>query len=375
MRRGIVLLSLVAAFAAAAAVRAGGFPASQHALLRLRDRQDMAGMRAHGWAVLAAVTHANARGDPQFAAWPTLLDTFGEGGARPALGLRRIEHFGTGEPVLQASGKGLLSLVRFNPPAFRHIRANRLYSRTTLDRINAGFGDGTPPARRRIAPFPRDAMAIKLVFAVVRQHGLTPISVWDGPPGDPAAADPPSSWPREVPVDPEGASADPRAVPLARFYHLRLGAGDLDAARRADPDARVGDWLVLVAMHVSTREIPDWVWLTFWWHDRADEGPFVTGRTAAVAGPWRSYLMDVTLSAETPRAPDGGPRIVFNPYLETFAGGRTSNCVSCHQGAVWTASGAPPFLPPTRGRRPDGDPRFRDATRLDFMWSIAEEAR
>jgi hypothetical protein len=48
--------------------------------------------------------------------------------------------------------------------------------------------------------------------------------------------------------------------------------------------------------------------------------------------------------------------------------------MACHQGAVWTAAGPAPFLPPTRGSRPPGDPRFQAATRLDFMWSIAREA-
>lgn len=85
--------------------------------------------------------------------------------------------------------------------------------------------------------------------------------------------------------------------------------------------------------------------------------------------------MDVAYSMETPREADGTPNVTFNPYMEVFPAGTRSNCMACHQSAVWTASGAPPFLPVTRGARAANDPRFAGSMRLDFMWSIATEAR
>ncbi len=51
-----------------------------------------------------------------------------------------------------------------------------------------------------------------------------------------------------------------------------------------------------------------------------------------------------------------------------------SNCMACHQGAVWTAAGPAPFPAADPRVAPAGDPRFQAATRLDFMWSIAREA-
>jgi mono/diheme cytochrome c family protein len=164
-------------------------------------------------------------------------------------------------------------------------------------------------------------------------------------------------------------------VPLAHFHHLRIGAGELAAVRAIDTSARPGDWLVLLALHVTTKEIPDWVWATYWWHDRPEAGPFAAGRPATLAGPWRNYLLDISYSSDTPREADGAPNIAFNPYVEVFPAGTRSNCAACHQGAVWTPSGAPPFLPVRRGARAADDPLFRTGTRLDFMWSIATEAR
>ena len=124
---------------------------------------------------------------------------------------------------------------------------------------------------------------------------------------------------------------------------------------RSIPSAQAGDQLVLLAMHLTTREIPDWIWTTYWWHDRPDAGPFAADRPAAVAGVWRNYLMDVAYSAATPAEADGAPNIAFNPYLETFAAGTRSNCMACHQGAVWTPSGAAPV--------PAGDARPAPARR------------
>lgn len=329
------------------------------AQMRLRDREDVAGMRRQGWALLADATRAGPGGAPAFAAWRDLGETFH---LAPRGAFRRIDDFESGRPVLLASGAPMLSQVLFNPASARHIAARGLFRRATLNRLNAGFRADTPLADRQIAAFPRGAMALKLVWTVVHARGLTPISVRDGEGGGA-----PSAWPRTV-------MAGAGGVPIDRFYHVAIPPAQLAAVQAIDPSARAGDQLVLLAIHLTSKQIPDWIWATFWWHDRAGAGPFAADRPAALAGAWRNYLMDVAYSADTPRESDGGPNAAFNPYVESFAGGATSNCMACHQGAVWTAAGPAPFLPPTRGARHADDPRFRAATRLDFMWSIAREA-
>lgn len=364
MRGGFVMAALLAASCAAPA-GIGHLPAPEAAQLRLRDAGDEAAMRRHGWRVLADVTRPGRDGAPAWLGWAPLTRTFGGEDARTGRPFRRIDIAETpGIALLQASGAPLLSLVLLNQPAHRHIRSERLFSRARLDAINAGIG---AEAERAIAPFPRDAMAVKTVWAVVHSAEPTPVSVWDGE-GDAADGNRPARWPRTV-------FAGSARTPLDTFYHIPVRAEDLAAVRAIDPSAEAGDSLVLLAIHLTTRELPDWIWITCWWHDRAGEGPFAADRPASLAGPWRHYLMDVAYSAATPAEADGSPNIAFNPYLETFANGTRSNCMACHQGAVWTANGAAPFLPVTRGPRAANDPRFAAGTRLDFMWSIATEAR
>jgi hypothetical protein len=359
VKRAFFILPLVAA-GCAIAPGAAPFPAREAAQLRLRDAQDVAAMRRHGWAVFAGVTQARPGSLPAFERWQPIQRAFGGGERR----FRLVEEpESAGVPLRQASGAPLMSLVLFNPAAYSHIRSQQLFARASLERINAGFAAGAPLGERQIAPFPRDAMAMKLVWAVVHAQGLTPISVWDG-----EGEGGPARWPRTILVG-------PGAVPLDHFYHVAIGAADIETVRAIDPSAQVGDHAVLLAMHLTTKEIPDWIWATYWWHDRPDAGPFAADRPARLAGPWRHYLMDVAYSMAAPAEADGTPNAVFNPYLEVFAGGTRSNCMACHQGAVWTANGAPPFLPVTRGARRADDPRFIGATRLDFMWSIATEAR
>ena len=117
------------------------------------------------------------------------------------------------------------------------------------------------------------------------------------------------------------------------------------------------------------RTIPDWVWATFWWHDSPNDGTYAKDRPDAVSGVWRNYLMDVTFSSDVPKESDGTPNVCFNPWLEArFAGGLTSNCMSCHQRAVWTPVS---FLPVTRGSLPPNHQFFLGKTKLDFLWSIA----
>jgi hypothetical protein len=132
----------------------------------------------------------------------------------------------------------------------------------------------------------------------------------------------------------------------------------------------------LVALHYTTKEIPDWVWATFWWHDKPNDGPFAAHRPDQVGGVWRNYLMDTAYSMDTPREADGKPHAVYNPWLEArFRNGTVSNCMTCHRRAIY--SGLPKdaaFLPVTRGTPPAGDARFTDATKLDFLWSVMFES-
>jgi hypothetical protein len=368
------------------------FPADEAQQLRLRDTQDVAGMRRHAWMVFAGATQPSPGGEAIWETWYSSAATFSTGpqpqGVAPRgrqfMPVRQLQAAGIAQ--LQAPGASLIAGVMFNEPARNHIRSQGLITQQRLTEMNNSFTAATPLAQRQIQPFPRDAISLKLAWRIVRSNTVSPVPVWDGE-GNPNLPNPEAGWPRVVLVDPSRTQIpadetrdivgfpNSRVVPLNRFYNFRITAADVGAIRAANPRLRpqVGDYAVLVAMHVTTKEIPDWTWATFWWHDSPDSGPFAADRPAAVAGVWRNYLMDVTYSSETPREPDGTPNIAFNPYLEQMTRGMQSNCTSCHQGAVWTPAGTP-GAPVTRGTRPPDSPLFRTGMRLDFLWSIAMES-
>lgn len=276
---------------------------------------------------------------------------------------------------------------------------------------------------RSIPEFPVDAMVVKTCWWPVAARGLTPMPYWDPRREAPRrGGNPYTSWRSVVAIEPPGrigvaARTDvadvhfagrsfaraPR-VPLDAFRHLRVDA--LLAQRlMADAESRraavvalgrplaAGDYLALVATHVATRELPEWIWITSWWDGarqqaatapeskvaaRASRDPR-DARAAAAAPPWLHYALDSSFDAETPRERDGGARITFNPWLEArmpdegSGDGTHSNCLACHRRASYPGTR---FLPVTRGA-PDlaRDPAFEPGKlRTGFLWSIATRA-
>jgi hypothetical protein len=376
------------------------FPADEATLLRFRDTQNVPEMRRHSWYVFAGLTQRAKNGEAIWETWFPLQATFqagpqpqgltGAGPARVFEAPRQLQQKGA-QP--QAVGESNLSFVLLNKDTNDFIRSNGLHLQSRLTELNNGFPAGTPIEKREVTAFPRTAMSLKLGWRIVRATGFTLIPVWDGRPTLPdAQGNPPSSWPRVVVVDPsrddiplgetravnwQGNPAFPaRVVSLTRFYRFKITAAEIDSVRRVmgANAADIGDYAVFMMMHFTTKEIPEWVWSTFWWHDQPDGGPFGSDRPTAVQGVWRNYMMDTSYSMDTPREYDGSPNSVFNPYLENFPGGIGSNCMTCHRQARWTKDGNPGFEV-TRGTPPANDPMFVDALKTDFLWSIPDRAQ
>jgi hypothetical protein len=400
-------------------------------LERARDATDVAATRAHGWALWTELNSPDPKGMPRWIGWAGSGEIlrhvdahFGSGGdpsSRPAtdvrLGGERVSptsqtlarrggsrsggaHDGAG-----ASARGVVRRpepavsIYFNPAAAEHMRRNGYDAPGTFATLKEDLDRaGAPPAARTIAAFPREAVAVKAMWRIVRGAPAAG-EVWVLPTWDPetakasgaAAALPPSKWRRSVVIDFSGRDVPPdetvevnlpgqprvsRVVSIDRFFHITL-----DARQAADLDASAGDTAILVGLHVATKELPTWVWATYWWHDRPDLGEFAAGRPEAISrGVWGNYLMNIDLgdpagSGGGARFGDGGSgrRAVFNPWLEGgLKGGTASNCLSCHQQASLTAQLlAAPFAPVRATPRSDGDAVFRDRIRTDFVWSVA----
>ena len=115
-----------------------------------------------------------------------------------------------------------------------------------------------------------------------------------------------------------------------------------------------GNEFRLAALHIMTKELDHWYWMTLWWSPEPDSD-FGADRPAALASPWQHYkLCSVVAFNETDPDPSGGfaadlptladsleaaygglggPTWCSNPYLEDGDGNAGSNCIGCHQHA------------------------------------------
>ena len=386
------------------------FPADPATLEGFRAKQDIHAQRTHVWNVFAGINEPTP--DGKYARWETWYgedEAFQQGPAPQALGPHRVSRkfivphqLRTAGAAPQAAGSAILSFVLFNYETYTHIRTNGLYRLSALQGLQqTGAADRNIAGNRTVPEFPVQSMSLKVVWWPVAHDKITPMPIWDGDPNPASPAPKPNNtWPRVVAVDPTGNPA-PNAtydisflgkmhaashrVPLAAFHSVVLDAA-MASQLNADPQLgpmgpailgrpyQAGDFVVLAGMHMTTKEIKDWVWATFWWHDRPDDGPFAADRPAGLPAPWNHYLMSASYDLNTPSAADGGPHTAFNPWLETaFANGVNSNCMNCHQRAGVPNVG---FKPVKRGNPQPTDPAYASGSlRTDFLWSITDNAQ
>jgi hypothetical protein len=410
-----------------------GFPQPPPQLLRYRDAQDMAAMRRHGWEVWAAMTRPTPSGLPIFLTWYQVSEVFGPEPGRH----RRLfsPEFRVPSQKTLGDGDAILSFNVYNAPLRDHIRQHGYQLKATLAALVGSASDVEPFPDTSVAvktvwwPVRQDGLT---AFPVWDDMPTRPIEWGRGVqdlvklgfftqlnPGqraelaaherdgndfetfarivaiDPSRSNVPAKETAEpLFYDPQdttlqaNAKRTARVVPLHRFLHVQINdrytvdlinslpLSEQITTRFWRRPFRLGDYVALVAAHVTTREIPDWVWMTVWWHDQPNAAPFGADRPKAIAEVLRNYLLRVAYHGDTPRAPDGGPHVAFNPYLEAaFSDGLASNCIACHQRAVIGPEGPGPVFPVLRGQLSKQDPLYAGKVRLDFLWSLAFETR
>ncbi len=401
------------------------FPADKALLERYRVEINVAAQRIHVWNVFAGATQPTPDGRHAiFETWFAEEETFAADNAVVAASVRsravpaprfkvpeqfraKIAPLGVGGPAV--GGEAALSFVLYNFPAYDHVRTKRLYLRSELEKLaQTGAPDRTIPQNRTVPEFPVSSVVLKTVWWPVAKDKITAMPIWD-PQSNPARplGNPPTTWARYVGVDPTRTTVPPNEtadvtfqgqvkpqshiVSLDDFHHVELTAEQVAGINsdgllsKVAQDAlgrplAVGDHAALVNLHVTTKEIDDWVWATFWWHDKPNDGPFADNRPASVDKAWRHYLMNAAYDLNLPKEQDGTPHVTFNPWLEGkfrdggHGGGVVSNCMNCHNRA---SSGADDFLPIYRGN-PDlaGDGAYAPGSlRTDFLWSILFSAK
>lgn len=426
-----------------------GFPGDRAVLQGWADAWDEASMRTHAWNVWAGMT-ADSRQQykgaelPVWETWCGTEEVFpytcNTTRARPRRAFQsptQHSHVARRTGTAAPDDTKVVSFNKFNPDMASFLAEQHAgpgdaqYSYTSMQSLaslNAAWPQGTSIADRTIADAPLPAMALKPVVFVVKQSGLTPMPLWQGTSASTSAANAtPETWTTCVLVDPAGASADPATAPtpatqaqiaqavknsslscqtylyapLATLYHFQLDADEAQAwnavaaVNEEDSagglEAAAGDYAALVAMHVSTKEIENWTWQTFWWQPGSDTPNGVPGSKATmtdqVQGAWRNYAMCAAWH-QTQGAGSKIMAVCWNPYLETSKGipaGQSSNCMTCHGtatvGVIQEGSGSSAQITtlqyPESYTAPidfDTDPQFASFTKTDFSWAIPDNA-
>jgi len=383
------------------------FPADKQTLEGFRTSGNLSAQRKHVWNVFAGMTQQTPGGLYVFETWYSEDETFQTGPTPQAAGPRRVvRRFRVpgqlegrpGQPAPQAAGTALLSEVMFNFPNYNFVRSKRLFVGSVVDAFHqTGTPDAAIPNNRDIPAFPAESISLKTVWWPVAKGTITPMPIWD-PESNPQSANgnPFQTWARVVAIDPNRTDIPPNETMTVQFHGARpnshvvpmsaLHSVPIDAQTATNAmengrlrsfvndvlgrDLQEGDFVVFAGTHLTTKEIDDWVWATFWWHDRPNDGPFAADRTDNVQGVWRNYLMSASYDLNLPREADNTAHIAFNPWLEAgFRDGVKSNCMNCHHRATFDGVS---FLPVFRGNPGlQNDPAYApNLLRTDFLWSI-----
>ena len=405
-------------------------------------------IRLHGWGLWTALTMETAQvfGGQRlriFETWttPEELASHPDWRNTAALSqrqrrrapLRRLAQFqarpetdGPVAPMASDSAGGrIVGFVKFDPTAADHLLAQGLLHTDTLDALLQNGAQQVPV-------FPATALAVKSVFQIIKASDLVDgryysLKAWPGPPDLPQPWGP-AQWQGCVWIDlleggtgngavDEQAWADggsrttDTTYPLSSLINYRLSADDATALNLEKPGtgAQVGDHAILVAMHISGRELARWTWQTFWWTP-APEAPNAPSSEAIASlrpdqlrGAARNYAMAQAYAMLEPDQPYvGGENVgagvyAYNPWIEARFGpadlpdsrpgldpagrpagnnyGVQTNCMSCHEQATYNPnkrSTAPRF---TGARYVDLiDPQYVGTLQVDFLWSLPRTA-
>lgn len=192
-------------------------------------------------------------------------------------------------------------------------------------------------------------------------------------------------------------TASAKVYGLDDFYHHKVTEADWKSFDEADKAIitaasywaynepfNVGDYLVTVAMHVNTKEIPTWALQSVWWSDQPNEGRYAENRPSLpqAKGPWAHYLL-----ADAYGIPDKSSNeqpVAINPYIELAIHSVATNCNNCHIRAGWPTKAKTPGGPtasyqnkdcpdPLATLNPD-TPCLERLTLMDFQWIIPDRA-
>ncbi|MEM1322629.1 MAG: hypothetical protein AAGG75_20360 [Bacteroidota bacterium] len=346
----------------------------------------------------------------------------------------------------QFNGDVMIAGVPYNRPAFDWMRnkSQPLYLKKTLEaELAKSIAAGNPYAS--IGQFPDSSFVLKPMLWPVKKTGYTPLPVWDNV--SPEATENNTKypgfenqefWKRAVAITPD-TTGKPKTIDSLRFlysvletssnapliniyptapvhsiqefYHWQIDSTQLAGMSCSDRlildlsawwcygrPFEADDYVVLIAMHIFSKEFPDWTMQTAWWYDKLEDSRFSGNKPKSFGGkpygPWDKYLIATTYGQAQKQDTSGHKAafcdvpggnnsdcwpVIYNPYIEL--GGLhpiATNCRNCHWRAGWTtdsiATNYQAMGGPTAIQTFDSTNTllFKNVIRTDFLWSIPD---
>lgn len=286
------------------------------------------------------------------------------------------------DAAAKLAGLGGVQRVAYSPAASRHALAS--YGETLICR-----GDVDPPASPPLSDSPSlpGSCLAAPTFDPACLAGQFPAS----------AAIVKATWQRlgaGLPVYAFDTSAASLARKLAPEGGSDWGPGDREVEPAEDSmytlELPNGNRFGLTGLHIMTKELEHWVWLSLWWSDDPD-ADFGADRPAAFPAAFAHYKLCSVVAFEewdadpaaafAESAPSlaqalaatsagaGAATWCSNPYIENGAGNASTNCIGCHQHAG-TALRSEDLLG-DRGLYPDfGRHPQRSTFPADYVFSL-----
>ncbi|MDH5590344.1 MAG: hypothetical protein OEZ37_09880, partial [Gemmatimonadota bacterium] len=403
-------------------------------------------MRAHGWDLWESITRPATSGLPIWETWYSGHELFvyeeipladERQAFRDFEAPHQLSHApdeGLGRPAIPFTPhEEITSFNRFTEPTARYIWVNGLNRQDVLqDTLNALLEADVPIADQQVLvsgdSTDTGSIVLKVVWQFISGDSASLVPYWAGNTVEtttdtlmPIV----KSWKQGMWLDPTGGLQPGDSVEgsvhggpvrpwpvmsLDDFYSIVLdsadvkafsryalvsgddvGASDSTSADSLRAAIRPGNVALLMAIHLTTKEIPNWTWHTYWWAMDPENPDYGDDRPASIPAPWNHYNQRAAYSMTVVTGDSVQPNVQWNPYLESNLTGQyatvsnptealtwwgpQTNCMSCHRMASFPAADSlwEPGYRPAMFIAVD-DPAFAKFLKTDFLWSVAGRA-
>ena len=250
---------------------------------------------------------------------------------------------------LETTGQTLYESTFFNPKASDYIKTSGFHRNVAPDLLAKNIRD---------LNFPSGSITLKTFWFVIEDGQELHVRLWDWHKIS-SGVDP-------LPQDDVCVAIKPTdgcKTPVTDFYTTTVNdPGQFKQCDGCRPLKR-GQKLVLVALHIASKQVPDWLWATFWWRGadkNENHGSSWTctdaqrdslgAQLSTMIPAWMNYSMDVTASfrlakplLDADNLSCGVPGKILNDeqYLATHTTAfamealltimvRKSSCIVCH---------------------------------------------